>query len=92
MSRRASCSKTREEVRGSGRGAVAWKPATVFVDLCTVDLKEYLELITREIKYKEVRDDIMCFVERTRDLFRTLLEAMDVDNHEEMPDQMVGRK
>ena len=32
---------------------------TVIIDLCTKDLKEHLELITREMKYKEVREEIM---------------------------------
>ena len=39
---------------------------TVINDLCTKDLKEHLELITREMKYKEVRDEIMSYVERKR--------------------------
>ena len=56
---------------------------TVIIDLCTKDLKEHLELITREMKYKEVRDEIMSYVERKRDLFGTQLKAMEVDNDEE---------
>ena len=56
---------------------------TVIIDLCTKDLKEHLELITREMKYKEVRDEIMSYVERKRDMFGVQLKAMEVDNHEE---------
>ena len=56
---------------------------TVIIDLCTKDLKEHLELITREMKYKEVRDEIMSYVERKRDLFGNQLKAMEVDNYED---------
>jgi len=42
---------------------------TVIIDLCTRDLKEHLELITREMSYKEVRDEIQSYVERKRDQF-----------------------
>ena len=59
---------------------------TVIIDLCTKDLKEHLELITLEMKHKEVREEIMSFVERKRDLFGTQLKAMEVDNHEVMGD------
>ena len=57
---------------------------TVIIDLCAKDLKEHLELITREMKYKEVLEEIMSFVERKRDLFGTQLKAIEVDNYEEM--------
>ena len=40
------------------------------------------------MKYKEVREEIMSFVERKRDLFGTQLKAMEVDNYEEMGDQV----
>ena len=56
---------------------------TVFIDLCTKDLKEHLELITREMTYKEVRDEIMSYVERKRDQLGNQLHAMEVDNYEE---------
>lgn len=56
---------------------------TVIIDLCTKDLKEHLELITREMTYKDVRDEIQSYVERKRDQFGTQLKAMEVDNHEE---------
>ena len=59
---------------------------TVIIDLCTKDLKEHLELITREMKYKEVRDEIMSYVERKRDLFGNQLKAMEVDNYEDESD------
>lgn len=57
--------------------------ATVIIDLCTKDLKEHLELTTREMSYKEVREEIMAYVERKRDLFGSQLKAMECDNHEE---------
>ena len=40
------------------------------------------------MKYKEVRDEIMSYVERKRDLFGTQLKAMEVDNYEEAPEQV----
>jgi hypothetical protein len=55
----------------------------VIIDLCTKDLKEHLELIAKEMKYKEVRDEIMSYVERKRDLFGNQLKAMDVDSYED---------
>ena len=61
---------------------------TVIIDMCTKDLKEHLEFITREMKYKEIRNEIMIFVERRRDLFGTQLKAMEVDNCYEMGEQV----
>ena len=52
---------------------------TVIIDLCVKDLKEHLELITREMTYKEVREEIMSYVERKRNAFSNDLKAMDVD-------------
>ena len=65
---------------------------TVIIDLCTKDLKEHLELITREMLYKEVRDDIMSYVERKRDLFGGQLKAMEIDNNEEWDPAWWGGK
>ncbi len=56
---------------------------TVIIDLCTKDLKLHLELITKEMAYKEVRDEIISYVERKRDSFGNQLKAMEVDNHEQ---------
>ena len=81
------CGRAHEEVRGLGRRVEDLR-VTVIIDLRTKDLKEHLELITREMKYKEVREEIMSFVERKRDLFGTQLKAMEVDNYEEMGDQV----
>ena len=36
----------------------------VIIDLCTKDLKDNFELITREMKHKEVPDEVMGFVVR----------------------------
>ena len=55
---------------------------TVIIDLCPKDLKEHLELITRDMKYKEVRDEIASYVERKRDTFSNQVKAMEVDNAE----------
>ena len=55
---------------------------TVIIDLCTKDLKEHLELITKEMNYKEARDEIISHVERKRDSFGSQLKAMEVDNYE----------
>ena len=40
------------------------------------------------MKYKEVRDEIMSYVERKRDLFGTQLKAMEVGNYEKAPQQV----
>lgn len=57
---------------------------TVIIDLCVKDLKEHLELITKEMTYKEVRDEIISYVERKRDSFGNQLKAMEVDSYEQM--------
>ena len=56
---------------------------TVIVNLCSIDLKEHLELITKDMSYKEVRDKIMNYVERKSENFANQVRAMEVDNHEE---------
>ena len=58
--------------------------ATVIIDLCTKDLKEHLELSTKDMKYREIRDEITGYVERKRDQFGSQLKAMEVDSHEEV--------
>ena len=55
---------------------------TVIVDLCTKDLRERLEHGTKDMSYKEVRDEIMAYVERKRDLFGSQVKAMEVDRFE----------
>ena len=54
---------------------------TVIVDLCTKDLRENLEYNTRDMTYKEVRDEIMSYVERKRDTSGSQLKAMEVDKN-----------
>ena len=44
--------------------------------MCTKDLKEYLELSTREITHKQVRDEIISYAERMRNAFSSDLKAM----------------
>ena len=55
---------------------------TVIIDLTIKDLKEHMELSTKDMKYKEVRDEIMSYVERKRETFGNQLKAMEVDSHE----------
>ncbi len=57
---------------------------TVIIVLCVKDLTENLELITKEMTYKEVRDEIISYVERKGDSFGTQLKAMEVDNHKQV--------
>ena len=52
---------------------------TVIIDLCTKDLKEHLELSTREMTYKQVRDEIISYAERKRNAFSNDLKPMDLD-------------
>ena len=52
---------------------------TVIIDLCTKDLKEHLELSTREMSYKQARGEIISYAERRRSAFSSDLKAMDVD-------------
>ena len=56
---------------------------TVIIDLCTKDLRERLEHGTKDMSYKEVRDEIMAYVERKRDLFGSQVKAMEVDKFEQ---------
>ena len=48
---------------------------TVIIDLCTKDLKEHLELSTREMTYKQVRDEIISYAERKRNAFSNDLKS-----------------
>ena len=56
---------------------------TVIIDLCTKDLKEHLELSTREMTYKQVRDEIVSYADRKRNAFSNDLKAMDLDEVED---------
>ena len=51
----------------------------IMTELCTPDLKEYLEFNNRDISYKDTREAIMAYVERKR---KDPLTAMEVGNHE----------
>ena len=55
----------------------------MIIDLCTKDPKEHLELSTREMTYKQVRDEIICYAERKRNAFSNDLKAMDLDEVED---------
>ena len=57
---------------------------TVMIDLCVKDLREHLELNTKDMLYKQVRDEIMSYVERKRDNFGNQMKAMEVDSHEKI--------
>ena len=55
----------------------------VIIDLRVKDLKDHLELTTKDLSYKDVRDEILSYVERKRDVFGKQVTAMEVDSHEE---------
>ena len=59
---------------------------TVLIDLCPTDLKEHLELTTREMTYKQVRDEVISYTERKRNAFSNDLKAMDVDEVDQKHD------
>ena len=52
---------------------------TVMVDMCTKDLREYLEM-KGELKVEEARDEIMSYIERKRTTIDNQVKATDVDN------------
>ena len=51
----------------------------IMTELCTPELKEYLEFNSKDYEYKETREAIMSYVERKR---KDPLTAMEVGNHE----------
>ena len=51
----------------------------ILTELCTPELKEYLEFNNKDYGYKETREAIMSYVERKR---KDPLTAMEVGNHE----------
>ena len=51
----------------------------IMTELCTPELKEYLEFNTKDYEYKDTREAIMSYVERKR---KDPLTAMEVGNHE----------
>ena len=51
----------------------------IMTELCTPELKEYLEFNNKDFDYKETREAIMAYVERKR---KDPLTAMEVGNHE----------
>ena len=55
---------------------------TIALDLCTKDLQEHLEITTRDKSYREVREEMMSYVERKREQFQSGIRAMEVDNAE----------
>ena len=50
------------------------------------DLKDHLELTTKDLSYKDVRDEILSYVERKRDVFGKQVTATEVDSHEKTED------
>ena len=54
---------------------------TVMIDLCTKDLKEYLEL-QGHLTQDKVRSEIISYVERKRNQIDSQVKAMEVDNCE----------
>jgi hypothetical protein len=53
---------------------------TVIMDLCHKELREHLELSTKDVGYKDVRDEIVNYVERKRDTINSGVKAMEVDH------------
>ena len=51
----------------------------IMTELCTPELKEYLEFNNKDYDYKDTREAIMSYVERKR---KDPLTAMEVGNHE----------
>ena len=51
----------------------------LIIDMCHKDLKEHLELTTKDMSYKEVRDEIVNYAERKRNAFGNDLKTMEVD-------------
>ena len=51
----------------------------IMTELCTPELKEFLEFNSKDFGYKETREAIMAYVERKR---KDPLTAMEVGNHE----------
>ena len=51
----------------------------LIIDMCHKDLKEHLELTTKDMTYREVRDEIVNYAERKRNAFGNDLKAMEVD-------------
>ena len=51
----------------------------IMTELCTPELKEYLEFNSKDYEYKDTREAIMSYVERKR---KDPLTAMEVGNHE----------
>jgi len=52
---------------------------TVIIDLCSRELREFLELSTKDMKYQQVKEEIMNYVENKRTSFGNGLKAMEVD-------------
>ena len=55
----------------------------VIIDLCSKDLRDHLELSTKQMSYLEVREEILNYVERKRDNYNSQVKAMEVDNFED---------
>jgi hypothetical protein len=55
---------------------------TIYIDLCQKDLREHLELSTKELDLKGVRDEILNYIERKRDVIWNNIKAMEVDHFE----------
>jgi hypothetical protein len=55
---------------------------TIYIDLCQKDLREHLELSTKELDLKGVRDEILNYIERKRDVIENNIKAMEVDHFE----------
>ena len=56
----------------------------VMIDLCTKDLREYLELKNENMKDTEVNTEILNYIERKRASNDSQVKAMEVDNCEQV--------
>ena len=53
---------------------------TVMIDLCHKELREHLEMSTKDLTITEVREEIVNYVERKRDSMNSSVKAMEVDS------------
>jgi hypothetical protein len=56
---------------------------TVLIDLCHKDLREHLEMSTRDLPLKEAREEILIYIERKRSTFSANNTSMELDYFEQ---------
>lgn len=60
---------------------------TVLIDLCHKDLREHLEMSTKDLPLKEVREEILNYIERKRSTFAANNSAMELDHFDDYQDE-----